>query len=307
MQRKTRPACRLLLGVALTLSYGCAALERAAVNRVGDGLSSGGTVFTGDADPELVLEALPFGLKTYESLLAMTPRHRKLLLATASGFAAYGFLLTQQQALDMRLDYAQRQRSDVRVSRLYLRARDYALRGLEVAHPNFTVLFGTNSTRALAGVRKADVPYLYWAGVSWAGAISTAKDDPELIAQLPLAAALMARALELDERFDAGAIHEFFVSYEGGRPGGDADAARAHYARACELDGGNRASVHLALAESISVQQQNVTEFRALLQRALAVDPNGVVEWRVVNTHAHRRAQWLATHTSDLFIDVQEN
>ncbi len=125
--------------------------------------------------------------------------------------------------------------------------------------------------------------------------------------ELPLAAALMARALELDEQFDAGAIHEFFVTYEGSRPGGDVAAARAHYERACELDGGKRASVHLALAESVSVQQQNSNEFRALVQRALAVDPNSVPEWRVVNTLARQRAAWLDAHMSDLFIDVEEN
>ena len=117
----------------------------------------------------------------------------------------------------------------------------------------------------------------------------------------------MTRALTLDESFDAGAIHEFFVTYEGSRPGGDFDAARAHYQRACELSAGNRASVHLALAESVSVQQQDEEEFRALVQRALAVNPNSVSEWRVANTLARRRAIWLDANVSDRFLNVTEN
>jgi hypothetical protein len=306
--RSNRTAGRyVLIALMLTALSGCASLGRAVVNRVGDGLSSGGSVFTGDEDPELVLEALPFGLKTYEALLAASPRHRNLLLATASGFAAYGYLLAQQGDLDSRTDYADRRRLDARVSRLYLRARDYALRGLALNDSNFSAQLYADPAAALATVHRADVAFLYWAGIAWAGAISTAKDSPELIAELPLAVALMTRALELDERFDAGAIHEFFVIYEGSRPGGDLDAARVHYERACELDGGKRASAHLALAESVAVRQQDLDEFRVLVQRALAVDPNSVTEWRVANTLALRRAVWLAAHESDLFIDVGEN
>jgi hypothetical protein len=297
----------VLIAIATTTISGCAAFGRMAVNRVGDGLSGGGSAFTSDEDPDLVLEAIPFGLKTYESLLAVSPKHRGLLLASASGFAAYGFLLQQQGQLDARQDYASRRRLDERVSRLYLRARDYALRGLALEHPGLPIELPIDPTLVLTGVRKNDVPFLYWAGVAWAGAISSVKGDPLLIAELPIAAALMNRALTLDEGFDAGAIHEFFVTYEGSRPGGDLDAARAHYQRASELSAGNRASVHLALAESVSVQQQNDLEFRALVQRALAVDPNSVATWRVANTLARRRAVWLDAHMSDLFITLQEN
>ena len=39
---------------------------------IGDALSGGG-VYTSDEDPELIREALPFGLKTYESLLDVSP------------------------------------------------------------------------------------------------------------------------------------------------------------------------------------------------------------------------------------------
>jgi len=297
----------VLIAIATTTISGCAAFGRMAVNRVGDSLSGGGSIFTADEDPDLVLEAIPFGLKTYESLLAVSPKHRGLLLASASGFAAYGFLLQQQGDLDAHLDYASRRRLDDRVCHLYLRARDYALRGLALEHPELASQLTVDPTLALTRVRKNEVPFLYWAGVAWAGAISSVKGDPLLIAELPIAAALMTRALTLDEGFDAGAIHEFFVTYEGSRPGGDLDAARAHYQRASELSAGNRASVHLALAESVSVQQQNADEYRALVKRALAVDPNCVAQWRVANTLARRRAIWLEASVSDRFLNVTEN
>jgi predicted anti-sigma-YlaC factor YlaD len=297
----------VVIAIALAALSGCAAVGRMAVNRVGDGLSGGSSAFASDEDPDLVLAAIPFGLKTYESLLEVSPKHPGLLRSAAGGFAAYAFLLHEQQQIDDRADYVARKRFDKRVSRLYVRARDYALRGLALEHPELPSQLVVDPAAALAATRKADVPFLYWAGISWAGAISAAKDDPQLLAELPTAAALMSRALELDEGFDAGAIHEFFVSYEGSRPGGDAEAARRHYARAFELSRGDRASVYLALAESVSVREQNADEFRMLVQRALAIDPNSVAQWRVVNTLARRRAVWLDAHVSDLFIDVQEN
>ena len=60
------------------------------------------------------------------------------------------------------------------------------------------------------------------------------------------------------------------------------------------------------------MQQQDVEEFRTLVRRTLAVDPNGVPEWRVANTLAQRRATWLDARVSDLFVsveggDVEEN
>src|SRR5215831_18600120 len=94
------------IAVILLALGGCQVVQHAAIDRVGDALSGNGTVFTGDPDPQLVLDALPFGLKTYESLLAASPNHRGLLLASARGFSAYAFLLQQNADLDANLPYA---------------------------------------------------------------------------------------------------------------------------------------------------------------------------------------------------------
>ena len=50
------------------------------------------------------------------------------------------------------------------------------------------------------------------------------------------------------------------------------ERAREHFARADALANGERASLYLSLAESVSVQQQNLAEFQSLLDKALAVD-----------------------------------
>lgn len=296
----------LIVGLLLVMS-GCSTLNRLAVNRVGDAVSGDGTVFASDPDPDLVFAAMPFGLKTYESLLAASPKHRGLLLAAARGFAAYAVLLQQQGELSGRLDYAASQQLNGRVAQLFLRARNYGLRGLALDNPTLPGQLDSNATAALAQVRKRDVPFLYWSAAAWAGAISASKDNPQLLADLPIVGALIHRALRLDESYDAGAIDEFLVIYEGSRPGGDLEAARRHYRRALALSHGERVSTYLALAENVSVREQNLDEFRTLIRRALAVQPDAVPDWCVANTVARRRAMWLDEHQSDLFINIAEN
>jgi predicted anti-sigma-YlaC factor YlaD len=291
----------LLIGALAACS-----VKRTAVDIVGTAISGDGGTYASDDDPELIREAMPFGLKTFESLLEVSPEHEALLLSAARGYTAYAFLL---QGEADRLDAADILRARwhrVRARKHYLRGRDYALRGLAVSHPGFADALRQNSAAALTATDGVDVSFLYWGGAAWAGALSAAKDDLDLLAELPLAAAMVGRVIELDEAYEGGAAHEFFIAYEGGRPGGDADNARAHYARALELSGGARASVHLALAEAVAIKQQDLTEFRSLIGAALAIDPDLRPELRLVNTIAQQRARWLESRIPDLFFEASD-
>jgi uncharacterized protein HemY len=125
------------------------------------------------------------------------------------------------------------------------------------------------------------------------------------LGDLPLAGELVGRVLALDESYDAGRAHEFFIAYEGGRPNGSAAEARAHYRRALALSEGKRASVYLALAESVVLREQDLDEFEALIDAALAVDPESNPSLRLVNTIARQRAEWLRARLPDLFFDYQ--
>ncbi len=300
--RDRQPAIGILIALLAVLLLPACSLKRTAVNVLGDALAGGGGVYVSDDDPELIREAVPFGLKTYESLLAVSPEHRRLLLAAASGFTAYAYLIQNDADRLDATDLLRARELRARAHKLYLRGRDYALRGLDVAHPGFTARLSTERTVALATTAKDDAPFLYWAGVSWAAALSAVKDDLQLIGELPIAGALVERVHHLDETFELGAAHEFLVTYEGSRPGGSASLARQHYRRALEISAGQRASVHLALAEAVTIREQNLEEFRALLSATLAVDPDKVPNQRLANTIARRRARWLETRIPDLFL-----
>ncbi len=297
----------LVVLLALWLpSVGCS-IKKLAVNRIGDALSEGGSTYASDDDPELIEAALPFGLKLMESLLAESPRHERLLGALTSGFTQYAYAFVQQQADELEdhdLDAAIAQWA--RARRLYLRARDYGLRGLNLSHESFAEALRRDPLSAVAVAEVEDVQLLYWTAASWFGAIAVSKDDPDLVGDLPVAEALIDRALELDESFEHGTIHGFLITYEMSRSGGVGDPAvraREHFERALELSGGQLASPLVALAESVALAEQNRVEFEDLLQRALAIDPDAKTEWRMDNLVSQRRARWLLERTDRLILD----
>jgi predicted anti-sigma-YlaC factor YlaD len=285
------------------LVAGCS-VKTMAVNKLGDALSSGGSAFSTDDDPELVKAATPFSLKLMESLLAESPHHSGLLLAAASGFTQYAYAFVQQEADEIEeQDFEAASNLHTRARHLYLRARNYGMRGLEVEHAGFEKMLRGSPKEAVQVVRRGDVPLLYWTAVSWAAAISLSKNDPDLVADLPFVEALIDRALELDEAFDAGAIHTFLISYEPARRGvGDALArARGHFARAMELSHGMHAGPLVASAETVAVGNQDRAEFESLLGRALAIDVNEKPEWRLTNLILQRRARMLLSRVDRLF------
>ncbi|HET7537006.1 MAG TPA: TRAP transporter TatT component family protein [Candidatus Didemnitutus sp.] len=301
----------VIAGGALAVLAGCSSVNRVATNRISDALAGNGTVFASDGDPELVRDAAPFSLKLMESVLAENPKHQRLLTAASSGFAGYAYAFVQQDADEREdTDIAAAMAGRVRARGLYLRARDYGLRGLDVAHPGLTTALRSNPRGALAQCRREDVPLLYWTAASWGGAVAATKDDPQLIADLPMVSALIDRALELDEAYDEGAIHTFLITYEMSRhdsKGKPAELAQRHFDRAVELSHGRQASPYVALAESVYIQQQDRAGFDQRLHEALAIDPNAAPERRLVNMVMQRRARWLLDRIDELFLPEEKS
>ncbi len=283
----------LIFGGSVT---GCS-IRKIAINNVSDAIAASGSTYASDNDPQLIKDALPFGLKLMESLIAENPRHKGLLAATAGGFTQYAFAFVQEDAEEIEdtdLDASLEMRA--RAKLLYLRARNYGLQGLDAAHRGFGEALRSAPKTAVQAAKLRDVPLLYWTAISWSAAISVSKDDSQLIGDLPIIEALIDRALALDESYDYGAIHTFLITYEMVRPGGRGGAverARKHYERAMELTGGQLASPLVAYAESIAVYDQDKAEFESCLKRALAIDPNARLEWRLSNLIYQHRARWL--------------
>jgi len=298
--------------VLLPLLGGCGVFRQSAVDGVSEAFLGGraSEVYAADDDPELVRDALPFNLKTSEILIAQNPGNTALRLAAASGFVQYAAAFVDEEADRLvTSDLARARELQKRAGGLYQRGRDHALAGLELAHPGLRGRLPADPAAALAAVVRPEVPLLFWAGAGWAGAISVSGGNPALTADLPIAIALARRALELDEAWGDGVIHDFFIMFEGGSAGavgGSEQRAREHFRRAVELTGGRKASPYVALAEAVSVRRQDLAEFTELLGRALAVDISAEPRWRLSNTLSQRKARWLLDHAADYFIEEEQ-
>lgn len=281
-------------------------IEKMAINSLSGVLAEGNAVFESDNDPALVAEALPFSLKLIDALLLEQPDHQGLLLAAASGyvFYSYAYLATVADKVSLEdIDAARDLRA--RARNLLLRAHDYASRALQRHYPGLgAALFENPASAVLAvtGESERDVEMLYWNAASLGLAISSARNDSALLARAEEVEAQLFRALELDEAWNEGALHELAIS-SAALTGIDRAAIDRHYARALELSTGKRASLFVGYAEATAVQEQNRNAFADLLERALAIDVDAYPSLRLVNTVAQQRAQWLLGNLDELFLE----
>jgi predicted anti-sigma-YlaC factor YlaD len=304
--------CLLFSFTAVVVLSGCGSIRRAAINTATGAFAGGkaAEVYSSDDDPQLVADAMPFALKTYEVLIAGDPTNREFYRSAAAGFVQYAAAFVESEAEFLEDENYEKSRAHRRrASRLYMRGSRHALSGLEVAYPDFLSTLREDQTAALAQTVDWDVPLLYWAGTGWMGAIANDPSNMSGMADIGLAEGIMRRVLELDPDWDDGAVHEFFIALEGGRSeamGGSPERAREHYRRAVQLSGGRKASPHVALAETVAVREQNLEEFRDLLEKALAVDPEGEKRWRLNNVLSQKKARFLLGRIPDLFFEYDE-
>ena len=288
--------------IFVTLS-GCS-LKKRAVDTFVDVLGEAEGVYLSEDDPELIGSALPFNLKTIETLLVSSPENQSLLLSAAKSFSlyAYGFVEPDAWKLSYQeLDESERIRK--RAAKLYRRGYTYGVRGLEVEHPGIGARLKKTPEAAARDLEPPDVPLAVWTAAALGGAIGLSKDDPESTADVAVIGALLERALVLDEDFEGGTTHELLMAYEASRVGGSRDKALLHYQRALALGRAKSPSIWLGWAERVSVLEQNRREFEELVERSLAFDVEAHPENRLLNLLAQRRARWLKGSADELFLE----
>jgi len=287
----------------LCLLSGCS-VKKYAAKQVGGVLSGLGDSLASDDDPELVRAALPFSLKLIETLITDAPQDRELLLSAAQGFTQYSYAFVQEDADELAdTDRARSNAMKIRAKNLYIRARNYGLRGLEAGHKDFIARLKGDPKATVKELKKADVPLMYWTGISWAAAISVSKDFT-MLPEVPRFEAILDRELELDDAYNEGAIHGFLITYEMSRLNPKPDRlaiVRKHFERNLELSQNHQAAPLVSYAENVAVYNKDKAEFTDLLNKALKIDVNQWPEHRQLNLVMQRRARWLLSRTDKLF------
>lgn len=270
------------------------------VRGVADQLAAQGQ--SAEDDLELARDASAFYLKLSESVLLQQPDHAPLAAAVAGGFTqyAYAFVAFEADRLDA-TDAKAAQRLRERAARLYRRGRDHALAALEQAQPGFHRHLADPATSNPLRLKPEQVALAYWGAASWGGLISLSKDDPDTVADLPLAIALAQLAWRTDPTFGGGSLAGLMGTFEVARPGGSRKQALAYFDEALRIGNGRNAGAFVGKAEGIAQPAGDKTAFLDLLQQAAAIqDPPGS-PLALSNEVMRRRARWLIESADDLF------
>ncbi|HOE41368.1 MAG TPA: TRAP transporter TatT component family protein [Rhodoferax sp.] len=250
-------------------------------------------------DLVLAREASAFYLKLSEAVLRETPGNLPLAAAVAAGFTQYAYAFVQLEAERTEAkDANAAQRLRERAARLYLRGHRHAMTALENRHPGFA--------KALANLAQIDglhlspeeVDLAYWAAASWGGLIALSKDQPNSVADLPLAIRLARLAYQTAPEHGQGALATLMGSFEAARPGGSRQQAARYFDVAITLGAGKSAGAFVAKAESIALPAGDRPAFDALLRQALTASASRADLQSAV---MRERALWLLATADDLF------
>jgi predicted anti-sigma-YlaC factor YlaD len=306
--KKVFRGCLIIL-IVFCLCLPSCSINKIAMNMIADALTGEGNsdVFTGDSDPQLVGDAIPFAIKMYEALLSQNPGHQGLINTTGSMFVMYANAFVQGPAEMLpQVRFQERQEALERAKSLYLRGLDILYRGLELKYPGFSAAFANGSlAEVLAKMKKVDVPALYWSAAAGLSAFAINPFDLGLGIRIMEFYALVERAYELDPNFNNGALDEFLLLFHASIPagmGGDISKVETHFQRAVEKSQGTSAGTFVAYAQSICIPAQNHDMFKEMLERALSIDVNANPSNRLVNIISQRKARFLLDNAARFFI-----
>jgi len=274
----------LLAGVA-----GCSP-SRMALRTMAPLLERGSAAFDEEADPRLARDGLGAQLLQLEALLKTDPGQPALRLLAARGFGAYAYLFLEDPEPE-------------RAKGFYLRGRDHALRLLARREPLAAMasLPLDGVLGALAWAKPEDARALFWAAYGWGGFINLSKDSPDAVADLPKAAALMARARELEPAYEFRGADLFLGVYYAARPkmfGGDPARSKTHF-DAAMADGRFRLAKVLC-AQYYAVATQDGALFERLLGEVVA-SKDDFPPARLANAVAVEKARKLLEKKDELF------
>ena len=124
------------------------------------------------------------------------------------------------------------------------------------------------------------------------------KDDPDLVADLPLSMRLTELAWQADPTYGQGALASLMGTLEAAKVGGSRPKAQAYFDQAIALGQGKEAGPLVAKAEGVALPAEDRKQFEQLLQQALAISQ---AHRSLQNEVMRERAQWLLSSVDELF------
>ena len=300
----------LLLAVMLT----ACSTRKMTVRAVSDVMVGGVAAFEEDDDLDLIERALPANIKLLEALLESDPQNRQLLVLLARLYASYSFAffdgrIEAAELTDMPLETGGLSIAETKKTavRYYRKGNEYALRALEIRHPEVRGQLADPSKAGsfIRGLDSDEMPALFWYGFTLSADINFNRDSISAVGQGHLVEKAMQRVIEADEAYFYGGAHLVLLVYYGSRSplmGGKPDLAIEHYRRIEQINGKGFYLAELYYARFVLYQQQDRSQFTAVLNHILQ-EPATEERFRLYNRIAADRARIYLNAADRLFID----
>ncbi len=307
MNRGAASAGFAVLGVlAIAVFWGCSTQKLMVAEMTGL-METGTAAVESDDDLDMLELALPANIKLMEALLASDPENERLLVLLARLYGSYAFLFLDPriEAFPPGADSAAPSALKEKVVRCYGKGLDYALRALELDHPQAADRLNrvSDSATFVQSLQGRDVPALFWYGFNLGGLINHNRDSVGTIARGHLVEKTMRRVLELQPDFFHGGGHLVLMVFYASRSpmmGGNLVKARQHHGQLKALHGDRLLLTDLYYARYILVQEQNRRQFEQVLTD-IATRPDPDPRFRLFNRVAADRARTYLGMADRLF------
>lgn len=235
-------------------------------------------------DLELVCEGSPSYLLMIDSMIASDSNSKSLLMAGSQAYSGYIGAMGE-------CGYPRE-----RIKTVSEKANQYGTALLTRTLSLEEAAGSDQLERRLAQLGRSDVPSLFWGALARLNWIQQQQGAPAAMAELVTVELIMARLLELDETYQAGAPHLFFGGYYATRPpmfGGDPDKSRDHFEKALDISQRQFLLIQVTYAETLARQLFDKELHDTLLQEVLDFPLQSASQYNLSNQIAKRKAKRL--------------
>lgn len=262
-------------------------------------------------DYDLAGVGTPGAIMQLEAFLSVSPDNEDLALNLAKAYVGYatGWVESDYEVAYAAGDMDKADRLRQRARLLYLRARNLALHALHKRDAGIDAALKSNSPEKVVEylssyyVDKDEVAPIFWSGLAWGAAINMSLDQPDLIAELPIAKAFVEHAKKLDDLYFNGGAYIFLGSMEAAFPaamGGNPEKGRELFEQGLARTQRKNHMMQVNYARMYAVNTQNRALYVKLLTEVIeAGDVGNSV--RLSNKVARRRAERYLAQTHELF------
>lgn len=261
-------------------------------------------------DATIAVQGMPSGIMQLEAMHHLSTENQQLRVELAKAYLGYAYARVEVdfeiKEAEGDLDAADIYRA--RARRLYQRARDLALGAMRLQDPGIDKAIEEGDKAVAAHLKRVytdveDIDPLFWTALTWGAMVNMAADDPDALADMPVAKVMAEHVVALDPGYGHGAALVFLGGYECGFPeflGGSIKKGSEIFERALKITGRRVHAVHLSYARLCSLNARNKEQYVELLTEILEAPDQGN-DLRLQNKFARARAERYIMETADLF------